>query len=396
MKILFSVVVLKGIGGIESSLLNILNNLCCDTEYVIDLCVIGNYISPTTVIPENVHIIQGNRILEYACSELKDLKKDKSKTEIIMAVLVKCLKKAIGYKRILNFCLKSMKNKEKYDVAISFSNDKFNGEYIGGSDDYILRCCDAQRKIAWIHNDARQHGMTKEICLAHYKDFDYVVNVSEGCKKIFDEIVPEYKGKSKVVTNTLNLMGIEKRKSGISPYKSNGKINLLTVARMDNQQKRIDRVLDCCRKFKEEKINNVFWTVVGDGPDFEMLKKQAAQFELDDYLVFVGRKSNAIPYMQYADLFVQTSDYEAYSMVLIEALSVGCPCICTNYESAHNIIENDVNGWLVEKTSEAIYEKIRETIERMDSVKAMKKDCINSCIKLNRMALDSFEQLIKK
>ena len=127
-----------------------------------------------------------------------------------------------------------------------------------------------------------------------------------------------------------------------------------------------------------------------------MLKKQAAQFELDDYLVFVGRKSNAIPYMQYADLFVQTSDYEAYSMVLIEALSVGCPCICTNYESAHNIIENDVNGWLVEKTSEAIYEKIRETIERMDSVKAMKKDCINSCIKLNRMALDSFEQLIKE
>lgn len=53
-------------------------------------------------------IIQGNRILEYACSELKDLKKDKSKTEIIMAVLVKCLKKAIGYKRILNFCLKSI------------------------------------------------------------------------------------------------------------------------------------------------------------------------------------------------------------------------------------------------------------------------------------------------
>ena len=83
-------------------------------------------------------------------------------------------------------------------------------------------------------------------------------------------------------------------------------------------------------------------------------------------------------------------------MVLIEALSVGCPCICTNYESANNIIENNVNGWLVEKTSEAIYGKIREVIEQMDSVKAMKKDCVNSCLKLNRMALDSFRQLIKK
>lgn len=396
MKILFSVVVLKGIGGIESSLLNILNNLCCDGGYSIDLCVIGNYISPTTVIPGNVHVIQGNRILEYACSELKDLKKIKSKPQIILAILVKSLKRVISYKRILNFCLKFMKNEEKYDVAISYSNDKFNGEYIGGSDDYVLRCCNAHRKIAWIHNDARQHGMTKEICLAHYKDYDYVVNVSEGCKKIFDEIVPEYKEKSKVVTNTLDLMGIEKRKSKTSPYEGNGKINLLTVARMDNQQKRIDRIIDCCKKFKKERINKIFWTVVGDGPDFEALKKQAAQFELEDYLLFTGRKSNAIPYMQYADLFVQTSDYEAYSMVLIEALSVGCPCICTNYESANNIIENNVNGWLVEKTSEAIYGKIREVIEQMDSVKAMKKDCTNSCLKLNRMALDSFRQLIKK
>lgn len=396
MKILFSVVVLKGIGGIESSLLNILNNLCYDVEYSIDLCVIGNYISPTTVIPENVHIIQGNRVLEYACSELKDLKKDKSRSQIMMAILVKCLKRVIGYKGILNFCLKFMKNEEKYDVAISFSNDKFNGEYIGGCDDYILRCCNAQRKIAWIHNDVRQHGMTKEICLAHYQAYDYVVNVSDGCKKIFDEIVPEYKEKSKVVTNTLNLMGIEKRKSETSPYKSNGKINLLTVARMDNQQKRIDRVIDCCRRFKEEQINNVFWTVVGDGPDFEELKKQVDQFELEDYLLFTGRKSNAIPYMQYADLFIQTSDYEAYSMVLIEALSVGCPCICTNYESAHNIIENDVNGWLVEKTSEGIYEKIKEVIGQIDSVKAMRNNCISSCVKLNRIALDSFRQLIKK
>lgn len=53
--------------------------------------------------------------------------------------------------------------------------------------------------------------MSKEICLSHYKDYDYIVNVSEGCKKIFDEIVPEYTYKSKVVTNTLDLLNIEKK-----------------------------------------------------------------------------------------------------------------------------------------------------------------------------------------
>ena len=64
MKILFSVVVLKGIGGIESSLLNLLNNLS-ESEYDIDLCVIGNYISGVTQIPDYVNVIKGNKIIEY-------------------------------------------------------------------------------------------------------------------------------------------------------------------------------------------------------------------------------------------------------------------------------------------------------------------------------------------
>ena len=55
-------------------------------------------------------------------------------------------------------------------------------------------------------------------CLKRYvyhiiKIMNYIVNVSEGCKKIFDEIVPEYTYKSKVVTNTLDLLNIEKKKS---------------------------------------------------------------------------------------------------------------------------------------------------------------------------------------
>lgn len=396
MRILFSVVVLKGIGGIESSLLNILNNLSRDGDYDIDLCVVGNYISPTTKIPESVNIVKGNRILEYACTEFKDLRKYLSKVQLLSVVLVKGIKKIVGYKRMLDICLRFMGNTKEYDVAISYSNDKFNGEYIGGCDDYILRCCNAKKKIAWIHNDARQHGMTREICLSHYQEYDYVVNVSEGCKAIFDEIVPDYKYKSIVITNTLDLLAIEKRKSNSSPYKKTKAVNLLTVARMDNQQKRIDRVIECCKRFKEEKKQGIFWTVVGDGPDFESLKNQVIQFGLQYYLEFVGRKNNAIPYMQHADLFVQTSDYEAYSMVLIEALSVGCPCICTNYESADNIIEDGVNGWLVERSSEAIYKKIMDVVSGTDVNARMKEACIASCKELNRKALKSFCQIIEE
>lgn len=392
MKILFSAVVLKGIGGIESSLLNLLNNLT-DPKYDIDLCIIGNYISEMTQIPKHVNIIKGNKIIEYCCAEYADMKKYMNRYQLACAVAVKVFKRLVGYQRILKMCLPFMKIRREYDVAISYLNDKYLDVYSGGCDDFIKKCITAKKKIAWIHNDARQHGLTHSICISKYEDFDYVVNVSQGCKEIFDEIVPEYEYKSRVVTNMLDLNRIGLKKSDSSPYDSNC-FNIVTVARIENRQKRIDRIIDVCEMLKESGIENFRWTIVGDGQDLQEIIESARSKNLLNYINFVGRKSNTIPYMQHANVFVQTSDYEAYSMVLIEALSVGCPCVVTNYASAQNIITNGENGWIVNRDSRAIYEKISELINQPNLLLEIHEKCIESCENLNLKAINSFRNLL--
>ncbi len=392
MKILFSVVVLKGIGGIESSLLNLLNNLNAP-EYDIDLCIIGNYISEVTQIPKHVNIIKGNRIIEYCCAEYADMKKYMNRYQLACAVTVKVLKRLVGYRRILKMSLLFMKIRGEYDVAISYLNDKFLDVYSGGCDDFIKECVTAKRKIAWIHNDARQHGLTHSICIPKYEAFDYIVNVSQGCKKIFDEIVPEYEYKSKVVTNMLDLSRISLKKSESSPYDDDC-FNIVTVARIENRQKRIDRIIDVCEMLKESGIENFRWTIVGDGEDLQTLIESVRSKNLLNNINFVGRKSNTIPYMQHANLFVQTSDYEAYSMVLIEALSVGCPCVVTNYDSAENIITNGANGWIVDRDSRAIYEKVSELIKQPKLLLGVHEKCVKSCEDLNLKAINSFRELL--
>lgn len=391
-RVLFAVVVLRGIGGIESSLLNLLNNLNPE-EYDVDLCIIGKYVSDTTKIPNHINIIQGSQILQYCCVPVSELKGRLFPHEIVALFITKVIKRIIGYKNILNFCLKTMKNEKVYDIAISYLNDKFLDVFSGGTDDYIMRCTRARQKIAWIHNDAREHGLTKEICLPKYRDFDYVVNVSQACKEIFDKIVPEYKNKSIVVTNMLDLYGIEQKKSTVNPY-DQSKFNLVTVARIENRQKRIDRVVECCELLKRNHVKNIMWTVIGDGEDLDSLIAEVDKEGISDYVKFIGRKSNAIPYMQYADIFVQTSDYEAYSMVLIEALSVGCPCLVTNYDSAHNIITDSFNGWLVEKSSESLYNKIVELVQKPQLIDVVRLNCRKSCEELNKRAMTSFLQIV--
>lgn len=392
MKVLFVVNVLKGIGGIESSLLNLLDNLD-PTKYEIDLCIMGNYISDTTKIPKNVKIKRGNKIIEYCCTEYKDIANRASGIEKVVISITKVIKRLIGYRPILLFLLNFMKNKEKYDIAISYSNDIYKDVYSGGCDDYIIRCVNANKKIAWIHNDARQHGLSYEICKKKYDRFDKIVNVSNCCKDIFDNIIPEYKFKSKVVTNMINLNNIEIKKSKESPY-DDCKFNIITVARMDNQQKRIDRIIDTCVILKQLKIRDIRWTVIGDGPDLESLIKKAANLDVLDILKFEGRKSNPIPYIQHADLFVQTSDYEAYSMVLIEALSVETPCLCTNYESSKDIIIDGYNGIIVEKYPSRIADKILYLIENRDVLKRVKENCKISSLELNKKAIELFEDVV--
>lgn len=286
-----------------------------------------------------------------------------------------------------------MKNSKKYDIAISYSNDMYRDVYSGGCEDYVEKCVKANKKIAWIHNDAREHGFTQNICKKKYKAFKYVVNVSQTCKEIFDEIIPEYTHKSKVITNTLSISDISKNHSNVSPFDSN-KFNLVTVARIENQQKRIDRILECCKLLKRRGLNNWQWTVVGDGPDLLSLKQQAVEMGIDDVLKFVGRKNNPIPFMQHADIFIQTSDYEAYSMVLIEALCVSTPCIVTNYDSASNIIKDNYNGWIVEKKVNELVEKIIFLSGNPEILKSVGENCKLSSKELNEKALSSFYNLL--
>ncbi|MDH2362479.1 glycosyltransferase [Priestia megaterium] len=392
MKILFVVSVLKGIGGIESSLINLLNNLK-DTQHELSICVIGDYISPSTEIPSNVKVIKGNKIIKYCCVEYKDLSMSLSRIELLGAAFIKILKRLIGFRPILLTCLKVMKNSEKYDIAISYSNDMYRDVYSGGCEDYVEKCIKAEKKIAWIHNDAREHGLTQSICKRKYNKFKYVVNVSQACKKIFDEIIPKYEYKSKVITNTLYFEDISRKKRDASPFSDN-KFNLVTVARVENQQKRIDRILECCKLLKIKGLKNWKWTVVGDGPDLLNLKQKAVDMGIDDVLEFVGRKSNPIPFMQHANIFVQTSDYEAYSMVLIESLYVSTPCLVTNYDSASNIIRNNYNGWIVEKSIDELVDKITYLSSNPEILNTVGENCIKSSRELNKKALSSFYNLL--
>jgi glycosyltransferase involved in cell wall biosynthesis len=387
MKILFVLPLLSGNGGIQSSLLNLLNSISLK-ENDVSLCVFGNYISENTKIPDGIEIFRGPRFLEYSLRDFVKSINSYSWLEKIQFILVKLLRRLFGYEKIMRFVLTSYKVEGRYDVAIAYANDIYFPSFIGGANDIVLKCVEANRKIGWIHNEAHRHGLTYSICKKTYSNFDCIVNVSYACKKIFDEIISEFENKSKVVYNMSNIQKVREQANKPNPYNKKD-FNLVTVARIDNQQKRIDRVLECCEKLKTDGFDNFKWYVVGDGLDKPWLTELANEKNITDVLVFTGYKSNPYPYLKHADVLVMTSDYEAHSMVLSESLTVGTPIICTNYPAACEVVRSGINGVLVDVSTDGVLNAIKNVMTDKNLLNTWKNNIANE-ERSNELALKQF------
>jgi len=127
---------------------------------------------------------------------------------------------------------------------------------------------------------------------------------------------------------------------------------ILAVGRL-NALKRFDRLIAAYAQ--AEIAENCRLVILGEGELRQDLEKQIQTYGLQEQVLLLGYESNPYKYMTRAEYLVMSSDTEAYPVVLIEALSLGCPVLSTDCPSGpREIIRDGENGLLVEMTIEAL------------------------------------------
>ena len=91
------------------------------------------------------------------------------------------------------------------------------------------------------------------------------------------------------------------------------------------------------------------WTleIAGEGKkeDLELLQDVVRKSEVENQVKFLGYQKNIVDRYKQSAIFVLSSRYEGFGLVLIEAMSQGCACVACDFKGRQReIIRNDSEG----------------------------------------------------
>jgi len=122
---------------------------------------------------------------------------------------------------------------------------------------------------------------------------------------------------------------------------------VLAVGRLV-KQKGFDILIDIVSEIKDNCTDWQF-RIVGDGEEELSLKEQVKKLKLNDLVKILPATNEVIKEYLNASIFVMSSRYEGFGLVLVEAMTCGLPVIGFDCpDGPADIIRNNEDGFLVE------------------------------------------------
>ncbi|MDQ6423259.1 glycosyltransferase [Paenibacillus sp. LHD-117] len=353
-------------GGAEKALVSLLQVIDYD-HYEVDLLLF----KPTGVflkqVPEEVHVLPSPENYPYFDMPLK-------------TAAVKCVKRGafrdLFVRFYLNFVMRTEKNEARreqlawrhvvrtfrrsereYDAAIGFLEK--SPIY------YVVDRVKAKRKLGWIHTNYSNLKMDANIDQPYFEKLDFIVTVSEECLHSLRNEFDLYHNKLKLISNIVSPTIIRNmaNEAALSDPIQHQVVRIITVSRL-SYVKGIDLAIKAC-KILIDRGYLVKWELLGYGTEKELEENRALinHYGLQSHFVLLGVVENPYPYLKNSLIVVQPSRFEGKSIAIDEAKILKKPIVVTNFSTAKDQINHEVNGLIVEMDPIAIAEGIERFIQ---------------------------------
>ena len=141
--------------------------------------------------------------------------------------------------------------------------------------------------------------------------------------------------------------------------------------------KRIPDVIDAFMKVRE--VMPAKLLLVGDGPERRHVSEYVKKTAYKSDVLFLGKQENIQELFNISDLKLLLSEKESFGLVLLEAMACGVPGIGTNIGGIPEVIENGVNGYIVELgDTDAIARHALEILQDDETLKRYRQGALNT------------------
>ncbi|MFV0634390.1 CDP-glycerol glycerophosphotransferase family protein [Demequina sp.] len=261
----------------------------------------------------------------------------------------------------------------------------------------LMLCGNAKSHSIWLHNDLvadRERmvdghmphwdslGQTFEL----YPLYDHLVSVSPALRDINRERLARY-APAEAFTASVNTIDFERvmslrsqveaEREALSMAESpadaehaaarramlathDGMTTFATVGRV-SPEKNHERLIRAFAQVAHERAD-VRLALLGNGALVPHLQEVAQDSGIADRVLFLGHTSNPFVYLDRADCFVLSSDYEGQPMVILEARTLGLPIISTRFGSVDSALP-ERTGLVVERSVDDLADGMRAFLE---------------------------------
>lgn len=349
------------VGGIETALITLLKNL--NNDYDITLALERKQGIFLKDVPENV------KIIEYQISQKKNV----------------IARKIENFKKQRKFIKQYGK---KFDYSISYATYSKPCSFLARSA--------SKNSILWVHNNYLSFfgdnvkSYKKFFSELKVNKFKKVVFVSEVDKNIFNAIMLK-KAKETIVCN--NLIDyediIKKSNEPIDDFEKANVPTFINIARHDESQKKISRIINSTKKLNSEGYNFEV-LLVGIGSSTKSYKESAKNAP---NIKFLGVKENPYPYLKLSDCFLLSSQYEGYPVTLIEALILQKFIVTTEISDTKKDIDKKF-GIVVENSEKGVYNGMKKFLDNFDNIQ---KGYFDKRNKIEKFSPEKYnEEIMKK
>ena len=198
-----------------------------------------------------------------------------------------------------------------------------------------LAACRKQLKgiklIGWIHNsyEALFGNGSLYIGPELRKHYEYQLQKLDTTVVLCHDDAQKYHFPTQVIYNPLTLKPGE-------PSTGDSK-KFLAVGRFSRQHKGFDLLIEAFRIFAK---NDKDWTldIVGEGVEEQLYRKLIKDFQLEDRITIHPFTNNIHAYYSQAQIYVLSSRWEGFGLVLVETMAHGLPVVSSDLPTSKEIM----------------------------------------------------------